>query len=85
MAAFGRAGDYLRIYEINQEVQRPGIVALTYLSNCPGKVEVALGMPAVHGTGTVATIRFTCLDAFSSDAIPCTFSPERPLRFIRAS
>ena len=71
MAAFGRAGDYLRFYEINPQVQAVATSWFTYLPKCPGKVEVAPGdarlslerEPPQH-------FDLLVLDAFSSDAIP---------------
>jgi hypothetical protein len=71
MAAFGRPGDYLRIYEINPEVQRLATSQFTYLTNCPAKVDVALG-DARLSMEREAPQQFDllALDAFSSDAIP---------------
>ena len=71
MAAFGRAGDYVRLYEINPQVQRVATSWFTYLPRCKGKAEVALGdarlslerEPPQH-------FDLLVLDAFSSDAIP---------------
>ena len=71
MAAFGRAGDYLRFYEINPQVQAVATSWFHYLPRCAGKVEVALGdarlslenEPPQH-------FDLLVLDAFSSDAVP---------------
>ncbi len=71
MAAFGRAGDYLRLYEINPQVERVATSWFTYLAHCKAKAEVALGdarlslerEPPQH-------FDLLVLDAFSSDAIP---------------
>jgi hypothetical protein len=71
LTAYGRAGDTLRIYEINPEVQRLATTRFTYLAHCAGKVEVALGdarlslerEPPQH-------FDLLALDAFSSDSIP---------------
>ena len=71
MAAFGRAGDYLRFYEINPQVQAVAASWFHYLPKCAGDVEVASGdarlclenEPPQHFDMLV-------LDAFSSDAIP---------------
>ena len=71
MAAFGRAGDYLRFYEINPQVQAVATSWFSYLPKCLGKVEVAPGdarlslerEPPQH-------FDLLVLDAFSSDAIP---------------
>jgi hypothetical protein len=71
MAAFGRAGDYLRFYEINPQVSAVATSWFSYLPKCLGKVEVAPGdarltlewEPPQH-------FDLLVLDAFSSDAIP---------------
>jgi hypothetical protein len=71
MAAFGRAGDYLRFYEINPQVQAVATSWFSYLPKCLGKVDVAPGdarltlerEPPQH-------FDLLVLDAFSSDAIP---------------
>ena len=71
LAAHGRAGDYLRYYEINPQVQAVANTWFSYLSNCLAKVEVAPGdarltlerEPPQH-------FDLLVLDAFSSDAIP---------------
>jgi hypothetical protein len=71
MAAFSRAGDYLRFYEINPQVQAVATSWFTYLAKCLGTVGVALGdarlslerEPPQH-------FDLLVLDAFSSDAIP---------------
>lgn len=70
-AAFGRSGDYVRVYEINPEVQRIANSPFTYLANCRGKVEVALG-DARLSLERESPQRFDllALDAFSSDSIP---------------
>ena len=71
MAAFGRAGDYLRFYEINPQVQAVATSWFHYLPKCLGKVEVALG-DARLTLEREAPQHFDLLvlDAFSSDAIP---------------
>jgi hypothetical protein len=71
MAAFGRAGDYLRFYEINPQVEAVATSWFNYLPKCLGNVEVAPGdarltlerEPPQH-------FDLLVLDAFSSDAIP---------------
>jgi len=71
MAAFGRAGDYLRIYEINQAVQRLAWSPFGYLSNCLGQAEVALGDARLSmERESSQQFDLLALDAFSSDAIP---------------
>jgi hypothetical protein len=71
MAALGRAGDYLRIYEINQAVQRLAWSPFGYLSNCLGQAEVALGDARLSmERESSQQFDLLALDAFSSDAIP---------------
>src|SRR5262249_28432377 len=43
LMAYGQAGDYWRIYEINPEVCRLSTSRFTYLRHCPGNVELAMG------------------------------------------
>jgi len=71
MAAFGRAGDYLRFYEINSQVQEVATSWFSYLPKCPGNVEVTPG-DARLSLEREAPQHFDLLvlDAFSSDAIP---------------
>ena len=71
LAAYGRAGDYLRIYELNPQVERLAGSRFKYLRRCPAKVEV------VPGDARLSLERepsqqfdLLALDAFSSDAIP---------------
>ncbi len=71
MAAWGKAGDTMRFYEINAEVRRLARTRFTYLADSAAQVEVALGdarlsmerEPDQH-------FDILALDAFSSDAIP---------------
>ena len=71
MAVFGRAGDYLRIYEINPEVVRLAGSRFTYLSNSPAQVEIALGDARLSMEHEPAQgFDLLALDAFNSDAIP---------------
>jgi SAM-dependent methyltransferase len=43
LAVFGRAGDHLRIYEINEQVLQLARSEFTYLSDTPARVEAVLG------------------------------------------
>ena len=71
MAAFGRAGDYLRFYEINPQVQAVATSWFSYLPKCPGKVEVAPGDARLSlENEPPQQFDLLVLDAFSSDAIP---------------
>jgi hypothetical protein len=71
LAAYGRAGDTLRIYEINPQVLEIANRNFTYIKDTPAKVEVALGdgrllldsEPSQHFDMLV-------MDAFSGDSVP---------------
>ena len=71
LAAYGRAGDTLRIYEINPKVLEIANRDFTYLSDTLATVEVAMGdgrlvlesEPAQHFDMLV-------MDAFSGDSVP---------------
>ena len=78
IAAYGRAGDTVRFYEIN-----PDVIALskgrgptfTYLSDTPARVEIAegdarLSLEREKAGGQLQRFDVLALDAFTSDAIP---------------
>ncbi len=78
IAAYCRAGDSFRFYDIN-----PAVIALstgperlfTYLAGCPAKVEIAAGDARLSlerelSSGTAAGFDVLAVDAFTSDAIP---------------
>jgi hypothetical protein len=77
LAAYGRAGDYVRFYEINPEVIR---IArddryFTYLKDCPARLEVIAGdarisMERELAQGKPQQFDLLAIDAFSGDAIP---------------
>jgi hypothetical protein len=71
LTAYLRKGDYGRIYEINPQVARVAASQFTYLSNCPARIDIALG-DARLSLEKEAPEQFDLLvlDAFSSDAIP---------------
>jgi SAM-dependent methyltransferase len=71
LAAYGRAGDRIRFYEINPEVRRLAQTGFSFLKNSAAQVEV------VPGDARLSLEReesqhfdVLILDAFSSDAIP---------------
>ena len=74
LAAYGRAGDTLRIYEINPQVIEIAKSQYTYLSDTAAKVEIALGdgrlllerEPATPGQ----LFDILVMDAFSGDSVP---------------
>jgi len=71
LTAYGRTGDYLRIYEINPEVLRLAASPFTYLSNCPARIEIALGDARLSmEREPPQKFDLLALDAFSSDAVP---------------
>ena len=75
LATYGTAGDYLRVYEINPDVEKLARTRFTHLSRCPARVEVVMGDARLSMEHEVAEKRsqqfdLLALDAFSSDAIP---------------
>ena len=71
LAAYGRAGDVIRIYEINPLVLDLARTQFTFLADSPARIEVALG----DGRLTLErepSQRFDILvmDAFSGDSVP---------------
>lgn len=71
MASWANAGDTLRIYEINQAVERLARERFTYLRDCPAQVEVILGDARLSlEREPDQAYDVLVLDAFSSDAIP---------------
>jgi hypothetical protein len=71
MAAYGRAGDYYRFYEINPLVAQLASSQFTFLSDCPAIVETAMG-DARLSLERESPQQFDVLvmDAFSGDSIP---------------
>jgi hypothetical protein len=71
LAAYGRAGDVMRFYEINPQVIDIAQHEFTYLRDSAARVEVALG-DARLSLATEPPQRFDVLviDAFAGDAIP---------------
>ena len=71
LAAYGRAGDTLRIYEINPQVVEIANNNFTYIKDTPARVEIAVGdgrlllesEPDQHFDMLV-------MDAFSGDSVP---------------
>jgi hypothetical protein len=71
LTAYAQPGDYVRIYEINPEVKRLAGSPFSFLSNCAGKAEVALGDARLSmEREPPQQFDLLALDAFSSDAIP---------------
>ena len=71
LAAYPRPGDYMHMYEINPEVLRVAEKWFTYLTNCPGKLDMTLGDARLSlETEPPQDFDLLVLDAFNSDAPP---------------
>jgi spermidine synthase len=71
LAAYGRAGDTFRLYEINPQVIEVALKQFTYLTDTSAKVETALGDARLSlEREPPQNFDVLALDAFSSDAIP---------------
>ncbi len=72
LAAYGRAGDTIRIYEINPLVLDIARREFTYLSDTPAQVEIAEGDGRLAIESEPASHEFDLLvmDAFSGDSVP---------------
>jgi hypothetical protein len=71
LAAYGRAGDTLRIYEINPEVLKIANRDFTYLKDTEAKVEVAMGDGRlVLESEPPQQFDMLVMDAFSGDSVP---------------
>ena len=71
IAAYARLGDYYRYYEINPLVLRVARTEFTFLSDCHGKLEVAMGDARLSlEREPPENFDVLAVDAFSSDAIP---------------
>jgi spermidine synthase len=71
LAAYGRAGDTLRFYDINPLVVDIAKTKFTFLADCPAHVDIVLG-DARLSMAREPNQQFDILviDAFSGDAIP---------------
>jgi hypothetical protein len=75
LAAYGRAGDSVRFYELDRDVVALANSRFTYLQATPARVEVALGdarlsLEAELAAGKPQGFDVLAVDAFSSDSIP---------------
>ena len=71
MAAFGRAGDYLRFYEINPLVPRIARGQFYFVPDSKAKVDIAMGDARLSlEREQPENFDLLVVDAFSSDAIP---------------
>ncbi len=71
MAIFGRTNDYLRMYEINPQVEQVARSTFRYLRNSPAQVEIVMGDARLSlEREPPQKFDLLALDAFTSDAIP---------------
>lgn len=71
LAAYGRAGDQYRIYELNPQVLALARTHFTYLAQSPAKIETPLGdARLVLEKEAGQRLDVLAVDAFSSDSIP---------------
>ncbi len=74
LAAYGRPGDTLRIYEINPQVVEIANREFTYLRDTPAKVELAMGdarlVLEAEPTDPGHLFDILVMDAFSGDSVP---------------
>jgi SAM-dependent methyltransferase len=71
LAPYGKAGDTIRIYEINPQVLALAQSQFTYLKDTPAKIEVALGDGRlVLESEPPQRFDLLVMDAFSGDSVP---------------
>jgi hypothetical protein len=71
LAAYGQAGDTLRIYEINPLVVELANREFTYLRDTPAKVEIAMGDGRLNLEAEPSQhFDILVMDAFSGDSVP---------------
>jgi len=71
LTAFGRAGDKVRVYEINPQVRQVATKQFSYVALCKAKVDIVMGdarLSMEHEPPQQFDILI--MDAFSSDAVP---------------
>ena len=71
LAAYGRSGDTIRIYEINPQVIQIARSQFTYLKDTPARLEMALGdARLVLESEPSQQFDVLIMDAFSGDSVP---------------
>lgn len=71
LAAYGKAGDHFRMYELNPQVVELAHTQFTYLTQSPATIETPLGdARLVLAKETNQMFDLLIIDAFASDAIP---------------
>ncbi len=71
VAAYGKPGDYYRIYEINPQVKEIAERPFSYVARSDAKVEIVMGDGRLSMENEPPQgFDFLIMDAFSSDAVP---------------
>ncbi|MDP3740806.1 MAG: fused MFS/spermidine synthase, partial [bacterium] len=75
IAAYCQEGDFYKFYEINPDVIEVAKNDFSYLKNCKGKTEIALGDARIsleleRASGNLQNFDVLVIDAFSDDSIP---------------
>jgi hypothetical protein len=71
VTAYGKPGDYIRIYEINPQVKQIAESPFTYLSRSDAQVDVVMGDGRLSmESEPPQNFDILIMDAFSSDAVP---------------
>ncbi|MCX6952012.1 MAG: fused MFS/spermidine synthase [Verrucomicrobia bacterium] len=71
ITAYGKPGDYIRVYEIDPEVKRVAEKPFTYLARSSAQIELVMGDGRLSlENEPPQNFDFLIMDAFSSDAVP---------------
>jgi hypothetical protein len=71
IAAYGKPGDYLRIYEINPQVKEIAENPFSYIALSKAKIDIVMGDGRLSlENEPPQNFDFLIMDAFSSDAVP---------------
>jgi hypothetical protein len=71
VTAYAKAGDYVRIYEIDPQVRDIAQSPFSYIKRCPAKVDIVMGDGRLSlENEPPQNFDFLIMDAFSSDAVP---------------
>jgi hypothetical protein len=71
LAAYGQAGDTIRIYEINPLIVNLANTQFSYLKSCPAKIEIAMGDGRLNLDAEPSQqFDILVMDAFSGDSVP---------------
>jgi SAM-dependent methyltransferase len=88
IAAMAQAGDYLRFYEINPQVERLARSHFSYLSDSPAEIDVVLGDARVALSreaerDDLQGFDILILDAFNDDSVPIHLLTEEAYQLYR--